>query len=407
MKIKFIKRITTLFIITVMIFSSCITVNADAIKERPIVYTALGDSISTGYKLDNTKDSYVSLFGQYLCTTPVNLGQNGLDSAGLLKKLNNDQKVIDQIKKSDLITISMGGNDLLPIFMGLQPTSLSTLIDAVKKIQGTALQKKFKTSVERFNQNWANIISRIKKLSPNAVIIVTTLINPYRGIVVNVPWILNFDLGAYSDNYVSQINNVIIKNASGNYFLADSYTMFKQNKNEKLTNANLSKFYFDPHPNITGHNLIFQCHKSVKIDFNHNAVAIDGPDKITIPADANNSCADYLAKPILTCFTSNINNTSTVYQIEDAGSTNAEVDSSSGKLIVKNPGTVKIKAVTTSSQTNISAEEVKTIHVEKAQSQIQIIKYKNYILQIMIVAAALLLVIIILILYKIFKSHKK
>jgi lysophospholipase L1-like esterase len=365
MHTKVIKRFCTLFLCGFLLLPYGFRVKAESVKQKALVYTALGDSISTGYRLSNTSNAYVSLFGKYLGVSPVNLGQNGLDSAGLLKKLNDDSKVIDQIKKSDVVTVSMGGNDMLKIFSGMQPTSISTLIDALKQLQSTAMQKKFDSGISTFSGNWAKIIERIKSLSPKAVIIVTTLYNPYQKIVVNIPAVFSFDLGAYADRYVKQINAVITKNAGGNYLVADSYTLFQKNKSEDLTNANLSKMEFDPHPNILGHSLLFKAHEAVKINFVSNAVAIKGADSVSIPASSSTANAKYSAQPLYSCFSSSGVTPAISYSVVEAGSTGAVIDSATGDFTVKKPGQVKIKAAVSMPNTNLSAEEVKTIRVVK------------------------------------------
>ncbi|HEX3026813.1 MAG TPA: GDSL-type esterase/lipase family protein [Clostridia bacterium] len=227
MQTKKTKRFLSVFLSMLIVSSVFFGAKADAIKQRAITYTALGDSISTGYKLSNTSKDYVNLFGKYLNTVPVNLGKNGLDSAGLLRKLNQDQTVIGQIKKSDVITVSMGGNDMLVIFssLNLDLTSPLSLVNAVSLLQGNTLHRKLTGGVESFSKNWPEIVARLKNLAPDANLVVTTLINPYQGIVLKVPLLLNFDLGAFSEPYIRQINSVIKKRRkrelSGGRFLFD------------------------------------------------------------------------------------------------------------------------------------------------------------------------------------------
>ena len=364
MHTKIRKQLIALFLAAVTLMLPGLPAKA-ASEERSLVYTALGDSISTGYKLSNVSDSYVSLFGKYLNTTPANLGQNGLDSTGLLKKLDSDQKVIAQIKKSDIITVSMGGNDMLTIFANMQPTSFNSLLNDVKQFQGKSMQQKLLSGVDTFSKNWPKIIARLKELSPNATIVVTTLINPYQGIAINVPLLLNFDFGTYSDTYVKKINAVITKDASGNYLVADSYTLFKSHKNQTLTNADLSSLNFDPHPNVVGHNLIFKAHQSVKICFTHKALSLSGPLSLTLPSSTRPATARYSVQPLLSCFTTGSETPSITYSVESGGPAGTFIDSSTGELLVKNPGEVKIKAVLTMPQSNLSAEEVKTIRIMK------------------------------------------
>lgn len=334
---------------------------AAADTPRALVYTALGDSISTGYRLSDHADAYVSLFGVYLDADTDDLGQNGLDSAGLLKKLQSDQNVIARVKKSDIITVSMGGNDLLSTFSDLNPTSLTSLVKAIGQITGSAKQKEFNTAVATFGKQWEKITARLKELAPNATIIVTTLVNPYEGIIVPL---INFNFGNYSDGYVKKLNTVIKKDAdSGGYVVADSYALFKKHTSEQLTNANLPKLDFDPHPNVAGHKLIAAAHEALKLTFAQNAVDIAGAKKITIPYANSTASAAYTATPLLTVFT-NDTATQTSFTVEDAGGTGAEM--TDGKLTVSHAGTLTLRATLTASDKPLTATAELRVRVGKA-----------------------------------------
>lgn len=334
---------------------------------RPLVYTALGDSIASGYKLSQISQGYVSLYGTYLTAETTNLARVGLNSQGLLKLLTSDQHIMTQVKKSDIITISIGGNDLLPIFSSLQPTSPSGLLTAVQKINSKDMQQKFQAAVAQFGKDWDKIITQLHKLSPHAQIIATTLINPYQGIVISLPIILHFDLGDYANHYIKQMDAVITGHVkSGEYAVADAYNLFMQHKTEKLTNADLSKLDFDPHPNAAGNRLLLQAHQSVALTFTQDALHLDGPAQIVIPAHQNNCRAQYTAKPLLTCFTAPDTRTQTVYSIEDAGKTGAVVDAATGTVYVDKPGKIQLKATLTATNANWTAETTQTIRVTKA-----------------------------------------
>ncbi|HEX3026812.1 MAG TPA: hypothetical protein VHR42_06255 [Clostridia bacterium] len=143
--------------------------------------------------------------------------------------------------------------------------------------------------------------------------------------------------------------------------------MFQSEKKLKLTNANLNDYNFDPHPNVSGHNLIYQAHRSVPIRFSRNALKILGADQVTIPYSLTpgvTACAKYSAQSLLSCLAPDDTALRSVYSIADSGSTGAVI-SPSGELTVKNPGTVRIKAVLSSSKSNLSVEGVKTVTVKR------------------------------------------
>lgn len=367
MQTKTHKQLFACFLAVLLIVFAALPAEAKTAEIRSPVYTALGDSIASGYKLNQSNNGYVGLFGSYLSAQTTNLARVGLNSAGLLKLLNSDQATVDQVKKSDIITISIGGNDLLPIFSALQPTSPTSLVAAVQAINGNAMQQKFQNAVTHFGQNWDKIIAQIKKLAPHAQIIATTLIDPYEGMVISVPVIAHFDLGGYADGYIKQINAVITGHAkSGQYAVADAYGLFMQHKTDKLTNADLAKLDFDPHPNAAGHRLLFQAHQAVALDFTQDALALSGPSRIVIPADGKSSHAQFSAQPLLSCFTTANASAQTAYTMEDPGATGAAIDVSTGTLYVYKPGTVKIKATLTTANGKLSAETIRTIRVTQA-----------------------------------------
>jgi lysophospholipase L1-like esterase len=354
-----------------------------AAAQRQIVYTALGDSIATGYRLSSKSDSYVSKYGAYLRADVSNLGQNGLTSAGLLTKLTSDSAVIARVKKSDVVTVSIGGNDMLSVFSSLKTDSLSELISSVKAIQSAEMQQKFSAGVAQFGSNWDKIVARIHSLAPHAVIIVTTLVNPYRGIVITIPFASDFDLGSFGDKYITKINAVITGSAaSGGYLAADSFSAFKASS-KKLTNADLAKLEFDPHPNKDGHELIYQTHRALKLSLSYGALSFDGPSSVTIPYYSPATDARYSVKPALTCFGSGY---TAAYMLADGGDTGATFDPASGVLNVKRPGSVKLTVTVTSAQAGITASATRTVSVVKATKQ-----STNMIMYISAAAGALIL----------------
>ena len=376
------KRFGLLLLAFLLLLPSALTVRGAGPKARPLVYTALGDSISTGYRLTNPADSYVNLFGGYLHTTPVNLGQNGLDSAGLLKKLTGDSKVIAQVKKSDIITVSIGGNDLLTALSSLQSLTRETntikaVVTALQTLQSAATRQKLTAGADGFADDWTKIIARLHSLAPHAVIVATTVINPYSGIVLDVPLLPKFDLGSYGDSYIRQINATILADAdAGNYLVADSYTAFQNySGNGRLTNANLNKLEFDPHPNVTGHALIAARHEAVAIRLMHDALELEGPGSVILPLFSGSMPVQYTVRPLLTCFTQSADTPAIAYSVVDAGSTGASVNPTTGELTVRKPGTVKIRAVLTLPQSNLSAQTDKTIRVANALSMRTLVEF--------------------------------
>ena len=79
------------------------------------VYLALGDSITTGYKPDDT--TVDSPFANQIANAKgydlTNLAENGETTTSLLAKLQSDGDDYIDVSDADLITITIGGNDMM------------------------------------------------------------------------------------------------------------------------------------------------------------------------------------------------------------------------------------------------------------------------------------------------------
>jgi lysophospholipase L1-like esterase len=82
----------------------------------PVVYTALGDSIATGIW---SPTGYVGMYSQHLASDVgpavqlTNLAVNGWTTSDLLAALRTNETIRSAVRSSDVVTVSVGGNDLL------------------------------------------------------------------------------------------------------------------------------------------------------------------------------------------------------------------------------------------------------------------------------------------------------
>lgn len=247
--------------------------------ENETKYIALGDSIAFGLSADLNK-GYVDLFKDYLILTKQynklalnNLAVPGYKSSHLLDKLKNDDKIRNAIKQANVVTISIGGNNLLsPIIKAIaskyqlnskEPNFITKLTKAVMEdskweeklaeLQNDSdLMKALDEGVKNFKADWPEIIKEINKLNPDSKIYVMTLYNPLK---TNTPVLYN-----RFEELIQQIN-VEIRNSTYDYEIADAYTKFHEyDGKESLTNFDLIKRTIDPHPTNYGHELIFKAH---------------------------------------------------------------------------------------------------------------------------------------------------
>lgn len=158
-------------------------------------YTALGNSIAFGvgasFTVNNPEQhgyGYVYYFRDFLasiysCVDLKNRAVPGFTSSDLLLQLQTDTATRAAVKHADLITIGIGGNDLLNCLRAA--TIPSCLEDAVVN----------------FARNWALIMKEIREnIHSCAEIYVMTLYNPFRGDDPNFNTI---------EFFIQQINNVI------------------------------------------------------------------------------------------------------------------------------------------------------------------------------------------------------
>jgi lysophospholipase L1-like esterase len=237
---------------------SCrVTVSAPVPDPQPstVHYVALGDSIATGTTSRGKTTSYVYNFYQTLkskypgsMVTMTNLSKDGDDSTDLLTKLRSDPLFIEEIKNADIITISIGGNNVL----GAGENSFSRINHTVAEA-GTAI----------FESVYASIIARIRELNTDAKIISSTLYNPYNAISIS-GYASDPDLHKQVEQYIDRIN-ATISGITGdtNYKVADVYSSFLSYANGGKMGSityfyptSWLKFTRDPHPNQTGQNVI-------------------------------------------------------------------------------------------------------------------------------------------------------
>ncbi|MFC0274913.1 GDSL-type esterase/lipase family protein [Metabacillus herbersteinensis] len=132
-----------------------------------IYHLAIGDSIIRGVGAQQNED-LVSQFSTRLGKQIhkkiqfQNEGINGITSSEL-KELVQEGRFDEEIKKSDIVTINVGGNDILRIAKG---RDFHSILQTFDQLQST------------FSKNLSDITARIKMLNSNATIVFLELYNP-------------------------------------------------------------------------------------------------------------------------------------------------------------------------------------------------------------------------------------
>jgi lysophospholipase L1-like esterase len=136
-------------------------------KTSQLRHLAIGDSIIRGVGAGQN-DNFVSQFSSKLAKQTdkkisfQNQGINGITSSEL-NKLVQDGRFDDSIMHSDIVTINVGGNDVLRMAKG---QNIRTVIQSYDQLQST------------FSKNLSEISTRITKLNPKVTIVFLELYNP-------------------------------------------------------------------------------------------------------------------------------------------------------------------------------------------------------------------------------------
>nr|WP_243251145.1 GDSL-type esterase/lipase family protein [Clostridium sp. D43t1_170807_H7] len=215
-------------------------------------YVALGDEISI--ESDDDYDvEYVSLIKDFLYALNDNLDYSNLSKEGItsseLLSIIDDNK--DKIRDSDLITISIGGNNILNAILGnlnIDETILQNCdeekFDSIisEYLNSEEIKTEILNEVNKFSKDFPNIIKKIKKLAPEAEIYVNTVYNP-----------INKKCNIYDffDEQINLINDLIVKNNSNyDYKILDCYHILN---NDEVLNFKIENGVARISPNKVGH----------------------------------------------------------------------------------------------------------------------------------------------------------
>lgn len=165
---KNLKKSVAVLLCLVMILMS---LSAVAFAEEKQFYLVLGDSIGYGSGIRNSQDA---CYGKIVADTNgyeyANHAIPGHTTTNLIARLKEDVVKAD-VEKADIISISIGGNDFL------MSNLYGLMFDAMVKED----YSKFDEIAHSFYENFSTIISMIRELNGEAVILMQTLYNPQSG----------------------------------------------------------------------------------------------------------------------------------------------------------------------------------------------------------------------------------
>ena len=235
--------------------------------EVPPKMLFLGDSIAAGYGLDGytstdnyncssysniLKEKYETELMNECGHIMVNKAVSGYTSDDLIKQIQSG--VLDSdLRDSDAVVISIGGNDLLGIMLdllddlGISKSGTFDLDDV--NIFGAAssfltMDGNVDAALDKFNEN-IRIISEELLKRTNGKIYIQTLYDP-------LEYFDSFKMVTeFSDEKIGKLNSIIAGNSPSGYTVIDVAADFR-GKSGELTNIGS----FDIHPNQHGHEVI-------------------------------------------------------------------------------------------------------------------------------------------------------
>ena len=252
-----------------------------ALAEESKAYVALGDSITSGYGLEDAEaESFPALVAERGGFELINLASDeGVTSATVLSQLRNPD-VLAKVQDADLITLTVGGNDVLGALyaflaeryavvnpgaaltpeqiieaLAAEEPNLELVASLMQLVPEFAASPQAAQALADFGTNLTGIVATVSAANPDASFVVVNQYNPYGRF--DSP--LTSDLVLAFDKGVAGLNSVIAMGASsGAYVVADAGTVLGSAE-ENPFNASffsLADFNLDFHPNAYGHQLI-------------------------------------------------------------------------------------------------------------------------------------------------------
>lgn len=270
------KKVIIAFVACFCVLTTLVFVAA-TVWNAPVRYVALGDSISSGYGLEDPEtQAFPALLAAEDEAELTNLAVAGTTSSGLLTMLD-EEAVVEAVRNADVITITIGGNDLMDALYAYlaEPTgrttdemrtllsgeggalSLLTLARLVVAAPDFPESQQLEQALTTYADNLDQIFTRIAALNDDATVVVATQYQPYRHLT-GTPAIGRLldacEAGVTALN--AEIESVAARDGVQ---VADVYTAFANDNTAEtpLCNATLlPEINLDFHPNSDGHRLI-------------------------------------------------------------------------------------------------------------------------------------------------------
>ena len=383
MKFKFTAVLTTAALSLTMV---PFVVTSTASAETPTVLV-LGDSISTGYGLSDTDNSYASLVADYYGAEYINKAHDGLKAEELKANLESGEYDIE-LSKADYVLVTIGGNDILSpaleiiqsvtgydvkdykSFKGLLDAALS---DPQKSEKAQKISDELKSvSSRQIAESYVQPCFEYISNHTSGKIVFQTMYNPLSVNLSSAEWApykkylddyINLKMNGYCntmkmfyEKYAKKYDNIQV---------LDAYSHFAGH-GETLTNIES----IDIHPNQAGHLYLAadtislldgNSGNSDKLQASYNSIAESYRSNLAEISDAKtkleNLGVDLNAEPV----TTEPATTTAVTTTTTEPATTTTVTTTTTELVTTAATTTTTEPVTTTAVTTTSTEPVTTV----------------------------------------------
>lgn len=194
--VKFLKKLRNLALIIILVLlalsagywyhldqqsNPSTPVRHERVVKKHIKLVAIGDSLTYGQGDEDKNGGYVGIIKNkiekkyHTRVTTANYGVSGDRSDQILARFNNQKKIREDIKHADVITMTVGGNDLMQ--------TLEKEVTDSKEDEITAAVNK---AGQTYQQKLVRLLTVIRRENRHAPIFVVSIYNPVYAYFANV-----------------------------------------------------------------------------------------------------------------------------------------------------------------------------------------------------------------------------
>ena len=141
-----------------------------ALTQKRLNYVAIGDSLTEGVGDQTNQGGFIPLLSNAISeisdvnVVSQNFGVAGNTSTQIYKRMTKEKKIQSAIKKADVITITVGGNDVMKVIR----TQLTNLTE-----------NSFEKPAQTYQKQLTEIFDFIRDNNPNVQVYVLGIYNPF------------------------------------------------------------------------------------------------------------------------------------------------------------------------------------------------------------------------------------